>query len=88
MNGKGAVAAGHPLTAEAACTVLREGGNAFDAALANVRKQGLTLDDVEREQFQIPEIADDIAGLFDEIQKGRGFVLIRGFPLDCGKDCR
>ncbi len=55
---------------------------AFDAALANVRKQGLTLDDVEREQFQIPEIADDIAGLFDEIQKGRGFVLIRGFPLD------
>jgi gamma-glutamyltranspeptidase/glutathione hydrolase len=33
-NGKGAVAAGHPLTAETACTVLREGGNAFDAALA------------------------------------------------------
>ncbi|MDH3712412.1 MAG: gamma-glutamyltransferase [Gammaproteobacteria bacterium] len=34
MNAKGAVAAGHPLTAETACTVLREGGNAFDAALA------------------------------------------------------
>lgn len=30
----GCVAAGHPLTAEAAITVLREGGNAFDAVIA------------------------------------------------------
>jgi hypothetical protein len=31
---KGVVAAGHPLTAEAAATMLRAGGTAFDAALA------------------------------------------------------
>src|SRR5580698_4776294 len=31
---KGVVAAGHPLTAEAGAQVLREGGNAIDAALA------------------------------------------------------
>jgi gamma-glutamyltranspeptidase/glutathione hydrolase len=30
----GIVAAGHPVTAEAAATILREGGNAFDAAIA------------------------------------------------------
>jgi gamma-glutamyltranspeptidase/glutathione hydrolase len=34
MTARGAVAAGHPLTAEAAALLLEAGGNAFDAALA------------------------------------------------------
>lgn len=34
MSAKGAVAAGHPQTAEAAALILEGGGNAFDAALA------------------------------------------------------
>jgi gamma-glutamyltranspeptidase/glutathione hydrolase len=36
MSRRGAVAAGHPLTAEAGAEVLREGGNAVDAAVAAV----------------------------------------------------
>ena len=36
MAQRGAVAAGHPLTAEAGAAVLREGGNAVDAAVAAV----------------------------------------------------
>ena len=35
MTGKhGVVAAGHPVTADAATEILREGGNAFDAVIA------------------------------------------------------
>src|SRR3954452_8281945 len=34
MTSRGIVAAGHPLTAQAGARVLREGGNAVDAALA------------------------------------------------------
>jgi gamma-glutamyltranspeptidase/glutathione hydrolase len=36
MSTRGAVAAGHPLTAEAGAAVLRDGGNAVDAAVASV----------------------------------------------------
>src|ERR687888_2779526 len=36
MSSRGVVAAGHPLTAEAGARVLREGGNAIDAAVAAV----------------------------------------------------
>lgn len=36
MRNKGAVASGHPETSRAASTILEEGGNAFDAALAGI----------------------------------------------------
>ena len=60
---------------------------AFERALAQIRAQGLTLDDIERRHFEVPEIASDIAGWFDEIQHGRGFVFLRGFPVErCSED--
>ena len=36
MTSRAVIAAGHPLTAEAGARVLREGGNAVDAAVAAV----------------------------------------------------
>ena len=42
MNSRGVVAAGHPLTAEAGAEVLREGGNAVDAAVAAVMASCVT----------------------------------------------
>jgi len=55
---------------------------AFERALERIRAEGLGLDDIERRHFEVPEIACDIAAWFDEIQHGRGFVYLRGFPLD------
>ncbi len=42
MNQRGVVAAGHPVTAEAGAQVLREGGNAVDAAVAAVMTSCVT----------------------------------------------
>lgn len=56
--------------------------DALEKALVRIRADGLILNDIEKRHFEVPEIADDIAALFHEVQSGRGFVLVRGFPVD------
>jgi len=54
----------------------------LDAAVVKVKRAGLTINDIGREEFSLAAIEDDIATLGDEVRQGRGIVLIRGFPVD------
>ncbi len=55
---------------------------AIERAMDRIRKQGLGLDDIERRHFELEEVAEDIAGLRRELRDGRGFFMLRGFPLE------
>ena len=58
--------------------------DAFDKVLSNIRQQGLTLDDIKKEHFEVPEIADDIATIFDQIQHGYCLLYTSPSPRDRG----
>ena len=73
---KGVVAAGHPLTAEAGAAVLREGGNAVDAAVASVLAS-----------FAVESPLTGFgAGGFMMVHKGEETVLIDFFVAAPGRD--
>ncbi len=52
----------------------------IEAAMAAVKSKGLPLLDVRREDFQLPEFSTALKEILKEIQHGRGFALLRGFP--------
>ena len=54
----------------------------LDAALRGVQRLGLAWPKFGREQFPLPTLARDLAGLLDELENGRGFALLRGLPVD------
>ena len=56
--------------------------DALDAALRSVHAAGLTLDTVERSDFDLSSIEDDLAAIEHEVVHGRGIVILRGFPVD------
>lgn len=57
--------------------------DALDQALADVRRQGLGLDEITVESFPLKPIADDLAGLYHEVMEGRGIAFLRGLPVEC-----
>jgi hypothetical protein len=54
----------------------------MDAALRNLASRGLGWPDFGRDEFPLPSFARDLAAVLDEIEHGRGFALLRGFPVD------
>ena len=55
--------------------------SALDRALKSVRARGLDLNSVEKGDFDLSDIAEDITEIENGILHGRGIVIIRGFPV-------
>ncbi len=56
--------------------------DALDAALAHLDARGcVSLEDIGRNDFPLAAIADDVRDWRREVERGRGLVLLRGFPV-------
>ena len=55
---------------------------ALDTALQQVKSSGLTLEQLDRGDFPLPELSADLARFSRELEHGRGFLLLRGFPVE------
>jgi hypothetical protein len=54
---------------------------ALDAALAHVQARGLSWAQITRADFPLGDFGADVAGMADELETGRGIVLLRGLPV-------
>ncbi len=55
---------------------------ALEERLREVRRRGLALADIGREDFRHPELDGDLADVLRELIDGRGIVVLRGLPAD------
>lgn len=53
-----------------------------EAALEHAKRRGLEAGTFGRDDFPLPNAGAEIAHHLEELENGRGFVLIRGFPID------
>ncbi|WP_432974085.1 TauD/TfdA family dioxygenase [Dactylosporangium sp. CA-233914] len=52
------------------------------AALAGVDRPGIGLREITKERFPLPTLGTVLAGIVDELVDGRGFLLLRGVPVE------
>ena len=55
---------------------------ALGKALEQIREQGLDVESITKSAFPLPDIQDLIARVFHELMHGRGFLILRGWPID------
>lgn len=55
---------------------------AFDAAITYARAEGLGIRAIGRSGYDFPAISEDIAEIGRELTRGRGIVIIRGWPVE------
>ncbi|MEZ2661521.1 TauD/TfdA family dioxygenase [Aneurinibacillus aneurinilyticus] len=53
----------------------------LENALFHVKQKGLQAPDFNKEDFPIPDLSDEIAYFVDELENGRGFLLLRGLSM-------
>ena len=56
--------------------------DAIVAAVDSMRAHGVNVESASRPDLALPELAPLIAPWISELNDGRGFVLVRGFPVD------
>lgn len=54
----------------------------IDAALGHAKKAGADWLGVTRQTFPLSGAAETLAGVAEELENGRGFVLLQGFPVE------
>ncbi len=54
----------------------------IEAAMESVRARGLDLADIRRDDFPLPTLGPVLERLCDDVINGRGFVLLRGMPVE------
>ncbi|MYW69762.1 TauD/TfdA family dioxygenase [Streptomyces sp. SID8379] len=54
----------------------------LDAAVRSVRARGTPLLKVSADRFPVPSLTADLARVAAELETGRGFVLVRGLPVE------
>ena len=54
----------------------------IEAALTSVRSRGINIADIRREDFPLPRLGPVLDRLRAEVLEGRGFVLLRGVPVE------
>lgn len=58
----------------------------IDNALESVKKRGLDLFDITKENFPLPQFSKTLAEVSKELEHGRGMILLRGLPLNYTPD--
>ena len=63
-------------------TVSGEAVAEMQAAHRGLERRALAWPDFGREDFPLPTFARELAAVLDELERGRGFALVRGIPVD------
>src|SRR5688572_8847460 len=58
----------------------------IDIALQGVKRRGIELFDIRKEDFPLPSFSKELAKIAKELESGRGMIMLRGLPLSYSPD--